>query len=49
MVYFLNYKNIYFPTTWRHSNMADQQAVPLIATHINDKALINLKCVVGKV
>ena len=23
--------------------MADQQAVPLIATHINDKAIINLK------
>ena len=39
------YKNIYtarffsFHTTWRHSNKAVQQAVPLIATHVNDKAL----------
>ena len=46
LVYF-HYKNIYtlrsffsFHTTWIHCNNAVQQAVPLIATHINDKALI---------
>ena len=26
--------------TWSHSNKAVQQAVPLIATHINDKTLV---------
>ena len=29
-----------FHTTWSHNNKAVQQVVPLIATHINDKALI---------
>ena len=29
-----------FHTTWRHSNKVVKQAVPLIATHINDKAFI---------
>ena len=45
MAYFY-YKNIntrvlfFFPyqTTWRHSNKAGEQAVPLVATHKNDKA-----------
>ena len=49
MVHF-HYENSYtartffsFHTTWNHSNKADQQAVPLIATHINDKPLIMSK------
>ena len=32
-----------FHTTWSHSNKALQQAVPLIATNINNKALIMIK------
>ena len=31
------------PQTWLHSNKAVQHAVPLIATHMNDKALIMIK------
>ena len=40
--YIFYLKNIYTARshTWRHSNTAVQQAVPLIATHINYKALI---------
>ena len=44
------YKNIYtarasfsFHTPWHHRNKAVQQAVPLIATRINDKALEMIK------
>ena len=49
MVYF-HYQNIYtarsffsFHTTWSQSYKAVQQAVPLIATLVNDKALIMIK------
>ena len=30
-----------FKTTWRHSNMAVQKAVPLIVTYVSDKAILN--------
>ena len=51
MVYF-HYKNIQtarssfsFHTTWSHSNKAVQQAVPFIATHINElKLKIKIQC-----
>ena len=33
-----------FHTTWRHSNKVVQQVVPLIATHINDKNRLNMRC-----
>ena len=49
MVYF-HFYNIYtacsffsFHTFWSHSNKAVQHAVPLTATHINDKALIKIE------
>ena len=44
---------ISFLTTWGHSKKVVQQAIPIIATLINDKSFImikqSLKCVVGKV
>ena len=46
---YIHHYNIYtarsfsFQTTWRHRNKAVQQAVPLISTHINVKALTMIK------
>ena len=50
--YIVHYYNVYkacsffsFHTTWSHSNKAVQQAVPLIATHINElKLKIKIQC-----
>mgnify|MGYP003686513681 CR=1 FL=1 len=37
-----------FHITWRHSNKAVQEAVPLIITHPNDKEYLILKIFIRK-